>query len=116
MNGFAVNGCAKEALKVFVEMQNKGVKPNDITMIGVLSACSHGGLVNEGKKWFKAMEEFGLSTKTELYDCMVDILGKAGCVEEAEILINSMPYEANQIILGSLLFTCGCAWIALPNP
>ncbi|GLT39608.1 hypothetical protein SLA2020_137900 [Shorea laevis] len=78
-------------------------------MIGVLSTHSHGGLVNEEKKWFKAMEESGLSPKIEHYVCMVDILGRAGCVEEAENLINSMSYEANGIILSSLLFACGCA-------
>ncbi|GLT84324.1 hypothetical protein SLE2022_025600 [Rubroshorea leprosula] len=107
INGFAINGCAKEALKVFEEMQSKGVKPNDITMIGVLSACGHGGLVDEGKRWFKAMEDFSLTPKIEHYGCMVDMLGRAGCLEEAETLINSMPYEANGIIMSSLLFACG---------
>ncbi|XVF79779.1 hypothetical protein PTKIN_Ptkin15bG0016900 [Pterospermum kingtungense] len=104
INGYAVNGCAKEACEVFLEMQNERVMPNDVTMIGVLSACNHGGLVEEGKRWFKAMAEFGLTPKIEHYGCMVDLLGKAGCVDEAEKLIGSMPYEANGIILTSLLF------------
>ncbi|PPD84735.1 hypothetical protein GOBAR_DD18333 [Gossypium barbadense] len=104
INGYAVNGCAKEALGVFLEMQNRRIVPNDVTMIGVLSACNHGGLVKEGKRWFKAMAEFGLTPKIEHYGCMVDLLGRAGCVEEAEKLIESMPYEANAIILTSLLF------------
>ncbi|KAK8487872.1 hypothetical protein V6N13_045997 [Hibiscus sabdariffa] len=104
INGYAVNGCAKEALEVFLEMQNQRVMPNDVTMIGVLSACNHAGLVKEGKRWFKAMAEFRLTPKIEHYGCMVDMLGRAGCVEEAEKLIESMPYEANVIILTSLLF------------
>lgn len=104
INGYAVNGCAKEALDVFLDMQNERVSPNDVTMIGVLSACNHGGLVEEGKRWFKAMAEFGLIPKIEHYGCMADLLGRAGCVEEAEKLIENMPYEANGIILTSLLF------------
>ncbi|XVF22787.1 hypothetical protein REPUB_Repub12eG0201100 [Reevesia pubescens] len=104
INGYAVNGYAKEALEVFLEMQNERVMPNDVTMIGVLSACNHGGLVEEGKRWFKAMAEFGLTSKIEHYGCMADLLGRAGCVEEAEKLIEGMPYEANEIILTSLLF------------
>ncbi|XVE74097.1 hypothetical protein DITRI_Ditri11bG0171900 [Diplodiscus trichospermus] len=104
INGYAVNGCAKEALEVFLEMLNERVMPDDVTMISVLSACNHGGLVEEGKRWFKAMAEFGLTPKIEHYGCMADLLGRARCVEEAEKLIKSMPYEANGIILTSLLF------------
>ncbi|XP_031287778.1 pentatricopeptide repeat-containing protein At2g44880-like [Pistacia vera] len=107
INGYAVNGRAKEALEVFLEMMQEAIKPNDITMIGVLSACNHGGLVEEGKRWFKAMEEFGLTPKIAHYGCMVDLLGRAGCLEEAEKLIHSMPYEANGIILSSFLCACG---------
>ncbi|KAL0373481.1 UNVERIFIED_CONTAM: Pentatricopeptide repeat-containing protein [Sesamum radiatum] len=109
INGLALNGCAKEALEVFMEMRRKGFKPNEITMLGVLSACNHGGLVEEGKRWFSKMGEFGLTPKIEHYGCLVDLLGRAGCLEEAERLIKSMPYEANGIILSSLLFACGYA-------
>ena len=107
INGFAINGCAKEALEVFMEMNHKGFKPNEITMMGVLSACNHSGLVEEGKRWFKAMEGFGLTPEIKHYGCMVDLLGRAGCLEEAEKLMESMPYEANGIILSSFLFACG---------
>ncbi|KAK9273091.1 hypothetical protein L1049_017898 [Liquidambar formosana] len=107
INGFAVNGCGKEALEVFLEMIREGFKPNEITMIGVLSACNHSGLVEEGKRWFKAMGEFGLTSQIEHYGCMVDLLGRAGCLEEAQKLIESMPYEANGIILSSFLYACG---------
>ncbi|KAE8038585.1 hypothetical protein FH972_011082 [Carpinus fangiana] len=107
--GLAVNGCAKEALEIFSEMLHEGYEPNEITMLGVLSACNHSGLVEEGKKWFKAMEEFGLTPKIEHYGCMVDLLGRAGCLEEAEKLIENMPYKVNGIILSSFLFACGCS-------
>lgn len=107
INGFAMNGLASEALEAFSEMQQEGIKPNDITMTGVLSACSHGGLVEEGKGQFKAMIESGLSPKIEHYGCLVDLLGRAGCLDEAENLIKSMPFEANGIILSSFSFACG---------
>ena len=107
INGLAVNGCAKDALEVFAMMIQKGFEPNKITMIGVLSACSHCGLVEEGRKWFKAMEKFGLTPQIEHYGCMVDLLGRAGCLDEAEKLIQTMPYNANEIILSSFLFACG---------
>lgn len=106
INGFAINGCGDEALKAFLEMQSEGVKPNDITMIGVLSACNHSGLIEDGKRWFRAMNELGLTPKIDHYGCMVDLLGRAGLLEEADKLIKSMPYEANEIILSSFLFAC----------
>ncbi|XP_061996908.1 pentatricopeptide repeat-containing protein At2g44880 [Rosa rugosa] len=107
INGFAVNGYGKEALEVFLEMQREKFKPNNITFVGVLSACNHCGLVEEGKFWFRKMENFGLIPQIEHYGCMVDLLGRAGCLEEAEKLIKSMPYDVNGIILSSFLFACG---------
>lgn len=107
INGFAVNGHGKEALEVFLEMQREKFKPNNITFVGVLSACNHCGLVEEGKRWFRKMENFGLIPQIEHYGCMVDLLGRAGCLEEAEKLIESMPYDVNGIILSSFLFACG---------
>lgn len=109
INGLALNGCAKEALEVFMEMKSKGFYPDDITMLGVLSACDHGGLVEEGKRWFSKMADFGLTPKIEHYGCLIDLLGRAGHLEEAERLMESMPYEANRIILSSFLFACGYA-------
>ncbi|KAL7125928.1 hypothetical protein ABFS83_14G149700 [Erythranthe nasuta] len=109
INGLALNGRANEALDAFTEMKKKGFNPDHITMLGVLSACNHGGLVEEGKKWFDKMPEYNLTPKIEHYGCLVDLLGRAGRVEEAESLIKNMPYEANGIILSSLLFACGYA-------
>ncbi|KAJ7961899.1 Pentatricopeptide repeat-containing protein [Quillaja saponaria] len=107
INGFAVNGCAKEALEIFSLMLRERLKPDEVTMMGVLSSCNHCGLVDEGRSWFKAMEEFGLTQQIEHYGCMVDLMGRAGRLEEAEKLITSMPYDANEIILSSFLFACG---------
>ncbi|KAL3615534.1 hypothetical protein CASFOL_041195 [Castilleja foliolosa] len=109
INGLAINGCANDALRVFDEMTRNGFKPNEITMLGVLSACNHGGLVEEGKQYFSKMGGYKITPKIEHYGCLVDLLGRAGCLEEAERMIESMPYEANGIILSSLLFACGYA-------
>ncbi|XP_073002287.1 pentatricopeptide repeat-containing protein At2g44880 [Typha latifolia] len=108
INGFAVNGHAKEALDVFEEMQRNRISPNAVTMIGVLSACSHAGLVDEGKRWFREMELLKIDRKIEHYGCMVDLLGRSGHLDEAEQLIEEMPFSANGIVLSSLLFSCGC--------
>ncbi|KAG9452187.1 hypothetical protein H6P81_005091 [Aristolochia fimbriata] len=107
INGLAINGCAKEAMEVFMDMRRRGIKPNDITFIGVLSACSHGGLVEEGKKWFNQMVGYGIKPRVEHYGCMVDLLGRAGLLEEAEEVINNMSCAVNGVVLSSLLFACG---------
>ncbi|KAL7598083.1 hypothetical protein Lser_V15G24943 [Lactuca serriola] len=107
IHGLAVNGFGKEALDVFLEMCKNGVKPNEITMICVLSACNHSGMVEEGMKWFKRMEEFGVAQTIEHFGCMIDLLGRAGCLDEAEKLMEDMPFEVNEIILSSFLSACG---------
>lgn len=106
INGYAVNGCAKEALEVFSTMIQKGFEPNETTITSVLSACNHCGLVEEGRRLFKAMDKFGIEPQIEHYGCMIDLLGRAGCLDEAENLIKAMPYDANEIILSSFLFAC----------
>lgn len=106
INGYGVNGCAKEALEVFAAMLREGFEPNEITMTSVLSACNHCGLVEEGRRCFKEMERFGIVPQIEHYGCMIDLLGRAGCLDEVENLICTMPYDPNEIILTSFLFAC----------
>jgi len=106
INGYGVNGCAKEALEMFAVMLREGFEPNQITMTSVLSACNHCGLVEEGRRCFEAMERFGIVPQIEHYGCMIDLLGRAGCLDEAENLIQAMPYDPNEIILTSFLFAC----------
>ncbi|XP_062205720.1 pentatricopeptide repeat-containing protein At2g44880-like [Phragmites australis] len=108
INGFAVNGHSREALGLFGEMQKSGIFPNGVTMIGVLSACSHGGLVKQGRRWFQEMEALGISKRVEHYGCMVDLLGRCGYLDEAMELIDQIPSGPNGIVLSSLLFACGC--------
>ncbi|XP_010272864.1 PREDICTED: pentatricopeptide repeat-containing protein At4g08210 [Nelumbo nucifera] len=106
--GCAQNGRATEAIRLFQEMLKSGVEPNEITFLGVLSACKNVGLTREAWIFLKAMEsKHGLKPRIEHYCCMVDLLGRAGCFEEAEKLIAVMPYEPNETIWLSLLGACG---------
>ncbi|KAF8411810.1 hypothetical protein HHK36_004369 [Tetracentron sinense] len=106
--GCGQNGRAKEAIGFFQEMLKFGLKPNGITFLGVLSACRHAGLVEEAWAIFRSMGmEHRFEPRLEHYCCMVDLLGRAGCFEEAERLIADMPYGPDQTLWGSLLGACG---------
>ncbi|KAG5608677.1 hypothetical protein H5410_019958 [Solanum commersonii] len=105
--GYAQNGHAMKALKTFKVMLVSREKPDHVTMIGVLCACSHAGLVEEGRQCFYSMDtKYGLTPFKDHYTCMVDILGKAGCLEEAKDLIESMPMPPDSVVWGSLLAAC----------
>ncbi|XP_015576524.2 pentatricopeptide repeat-containing protein At3g49170, chloroplastic [Ricinus communis] len=107
ITGYAKHGFAVRALETFHKMLETGVKPNEITYIAVLSACSHVGLISEGWKHFKSMKmEHGIVPRMEHYACMVDLLGRSGCLEEAMEFINSMPFEADPLVLRTFLGAC----------
>lgn len=104
IGALAQHGQGKTALDLFQKMVNQGIMPNHVTMTSILYACSHAGLVDEGKKYFESMREmFGIEQTQEHYACMVDLLGRAGKLNEAKELVNTMPFEANAKIWGSLL-------------
>ncbi|KAL6579371.1 hypothetical protein OROMI_009587 [Orobanche minor] len=105
--GLAMNGDAKSSLNLFFEMLSNGVKPNEVTFIAVLSACSHGGLVNEGKHLFALMDGVhGIEPNVDHYGCMVDLFGRAGRLREAIELIENMPMEPSGGVWGALLGAC----------
>ncbi|ESW06411.1 hypothetical protein PHAVU_010G045800 [Phaseolus vulgaris] len=107
ISGFAMHGHGEVAFKLFEEMEALGVVPNDITFIGALYACSHPGLLNEGRRLFhKMVHEFGVVPKVEHYGCMVDLLGRAGMLDEVNELIKNMPMRPNMVVFGSLLSAC----------
>ncbi|CAK9160466.1 unnamed protein product [Ilex paraguariensis] len=107
ISGLAIHGRAKDAIDHFWRMQQTGVAPSDATYIGLLSACSHAGLVQEGRSIFDHMVEVvGLEPRIEHYGCMVDLLGRAGLLEEAEELIINMPHKPDDVIMKALLGAC----------
>lgn len=102
-----IHGEGKRALELFSEMQTNGFEPNEITYISVLSACSHAGLVEQGKSCFSSMEkDYGVSPTAKHYACLVDLLGRAGHLDEAHDVILNMPVEADLALWGSLLAAC----------
>jgi len=108
--GLAMNGKTNEALELFEEMKLFGAKPDDVTFIVLLNACSHGGLVEEGRKLFHSMScIYGIEPNLEHYGCFIDLLGRAGLLHEAEELIKKLPDQKNETIVaiyGSLLSAC----------
>ncbi|XP_022727273.1 pentatricopeptide repeat-containing protein At2g13600 [Durio zibethinus] len=105
--GYAQNGYGNKALELFKNMLESGEKPDHVTMIGVLCACSHSGLVEEGRHYFSSMSrEHGLVPLKDHYTCMVDLLGRAGCLIEAKNLIETMPMKPDAVVWGSLLGAC----------
>ncbi|CAA7062595.1 unnamed protein product [Microthlaspi erraticum] len=104
ITGLATHGLGAEALAMFNRMVKAGVKPNGVTFVAVLSACSHVGLVDLGKRLFRLMRsEYGIEPNIEHYGCVIDLLGRAGKLREAEEVLKAMPFEANAAIWGSLL-------------
>ena len=104
--GSAQHGYSKEVLSLFEMMQKAGVRPNELTFTGILTACVHTGLVDEGRKYFKMIEECGLEPRIQHYGCIVDLLGKAGLLEEAYQIIRIMKFEPNIVVWGSFLTAC----------
>lgn len=102
--GLAMHGHAKLSLEIFLDLQRLNIKLNSITFLGVLSACCHAGLVEDGKRYFESMKNvYNIEPNIKHYGCMLDLLGRAGRVEEAEEMIKKMPMKADVIIWGTLL-------------
>ncbi|KAK1664167.1 hypothetical protein QYE76_052326 [Lolium multiflorum] len=102
--GFALHGLGSEAVEMFRRMERENVAPNDVTFLAILSACSHIGLTDLGRWYFKIMmSQYGIKPRVEHYGCMVDLLGRAGCLMEAQDLVKGMPFLANAAIWGALL-------------
>ncbi|KAF6159726.1 hypothetical protein GIB67_029984 [Kingdonia uniflora] len=105
--GLAQHGNGEEALNFFKQMRCQDIKPDSITFIGVLSACSHSGLVSEAYGYFHSMHSmYGIEPKIEHYSCLVDVLGRTGHVHQAKKLIESMPFEPSASMYRALLGGC----------
>ncbi|XP_058201099.1 pentatricopeptide repeat-containing protein At5g66520-like isoform X1 [Rhododendron vialii] len=104
ISGVADHGRGEDAISLFTQMEENGLKPDSLSFSGILSACSHLGLVEEGKRYFDQMvNTYGIKSTMEHYGCMIDMLGRAGMIEEAYRVIKSMPMEPNSVILRSFI-------------
>ncbi|KAM7497967.1 hypothetical protein LguiA_022381 [Lonicera macranthoides] len=104
---YGFHGRGKEAIELFNQMEQKELEANDITFLSLLYACSHCGLKDEGIKFFDMMiDKYQLEPRLQHYTCLVDLLGRAGQLEKAEVIIRSMPVKADSIVWKTLLSAC----------
>ncbi|KMZ73876.1 hypothetical protein ZOSMA_13G00800 [Zostera marina] len=107
IQGMASNGKGRLAITYLKSMIESGIRPNDVTFVAVLSACSHAGLVEEGWKLFRSMtDDYGITPRIDHYGCMVDILSRSGELIQAYQFIRSMPIQPNAVIWRTLLGSC----------
>ena len=105
--GHGISGHGLKAIELFEQMQSSGCRPDSYTFMGVLMACNHAGLITEGLKYLGQMQSLhGIKPKLEHYSCVVDMLGRAGQLNEALKLVNELPYEPDSGIWSSLLSSC----------
>ncbi|XP_034918203.1 putative pentatricopeptide repeat-containing protein At5g09950 isoform X2 [Populus alba] len=107
IGGYALNGQDLEALSLYENMLEENLKPDSVTFVGVLSACVHAGLVEEGKEYFSSMnDQHGLEPTPDHYACMVNLFGRSGHMDKAVDLISSMSQEPNSLIWSTVLSVC----------
>ncbi|CAF2128831.1 pentatricopeptide repeat-containing protein At2g04860-like [Brassica napus] len=107
ISGYSLSGLQSRALSCYSEMREQGMRPDKITFLGVLSACTHGGLVDEGRVYFREMiKEFGMSPSLQHYALMVGLLGRGCLFSEALSLIWEMDMKADSAVWGALLSAC----------
>ncbi|KAJ0987386.1 hypothetical protein J5N97_005742 [Dioscorea zingiberensis] len=107
ISGHALNGDVEEALDVFSQMVESNLKPNHVTFLSVLQACTHGGFLDRGWSYFKMMTRvYQIKPRLEHHACMVDLLGRRGRVKEALEFILSMPFKPDAGVWGALLGAC----------
>ncbi|TYJ04868.1 hypothetical protein E1A91_A12G123300v1 [Gossypium mustelinum] len=103
----ALHGKSIEALEHYEQMLHEGTAPDNVTFVGVLLACTHGGLVTKGRELFESMaKNYNINPKLEHFGCMVDLLGRAGALQEAYDLIKTMPMKPDAVVWGALLGAC----------
>ncbi|KAL8264827.1 hypothetical protein R6Q59_022957 [Mikania micrantha] len=107
INGYALNGNGMEAVKLLADMEVVGVNPDEVTFVGILSACSHAGLIDQGFRLFESMcQKHLILPMTEHYACMVDLLSRAGRLEAAFEMVKEINTNCNAGIWGALLDAC----------
>lgn len=104
---FGNHGLGDRALEIFEQMKAAGIRPDSITFVGLLIACNHSGLVDKGQFYFSSMEEeYGIAPSVEHFSCLIDMLGRAGRLSEAEEYMKQCRHQNDPVVLGSLLSAC----------
>ncbi|VVA97649.1 unnamed protein product [Arabis nemorensis] len=107
INGYGVQSCGELALDMFSRMCRASVKPDEITFVGLLQACNHSGFVSEGRRFLEEMEAvYNIVPTSDHYTCVIDMLGRAGKLEEAYKLAIAMPMGDNPIVWRSIMSSC----------
>ncbi|CAL1374124.1 unnamed protein product [Linum trigynum] len=107
IDGYGVHGHGRAAVELFMDMQKGDIKPNHITFLCVLSACSHSGLVDEGMQFFNSMKkDYGLEPAMDHYGAVVDLLGRGGRLHDAWEFIQQMPVKPEISVYGAMLGAC----------
>uniref|UniRef100_A0A1D1Z152 Pentatricopeptide repeat-containing protein At1g33350 n=1 Tax=Anthurium amnicola TaxID=1678845 RepID=A0A1D1Z152_9ARAE len=107
INCLALHGHSEDAIETFKEMELDGPEPDAVTFVGLLNACTHGGLVDNGQAYFKSMTHgYGIEPRIEHYGCLIDLLGRAGKFKEVIEVIEDMGMEPDEVVWGSLLNSC----------
>ncbi|KAJ8512140.1 hypothetical protein OPV22_002574 [Ensete ventricosum] len=107
ISAYGMHGHGMKAISLFEQMRKSGLKPDPIAFVSILAACSHSGLLNKGKYYFKCMTEcYHFVPRIEHYACMVDLLGRSGHIDEAYDFILKMSMKPNERVWGALLAAC----------
>ncbi|XP_065848668.1 pentatricopeptide repeat-containing protein At5g39350-like [Euphorbia lathyris] len=106
LNGYSLHGDGEAAFELFLKMKLTGIRPNEITFLSILSACSHSGLVEQALMVFNSMDEQGIPAKSEHFACIIDVLGRTGEVKEAYEIVKKLQFKPPISLLESLLGAC----------
>ncbi|XP_047335323.1 pentatricopeptide repeat-containing protein At5g66520-like [Impatiens glandulifera] len=108
ISGLANHGQSSRAIHLFTRMCREGINPNEVTFTCILNACSRMGLIEEGLKIFHSMYVvYGIQPKSQHYGCLVDLLGRAGMMEQAKLVVEKLHIKPDSCILGAMLNACG---------
>lgn len=107
ISAYGMHGYGRKAIEMFLLMLQSGVLPNRVTFVSLLSACSHAGMVDEGQRYFHSMwKDYSVEPDVKHYTCMVDLLGRAGRLDEAHELLGKMEMKKDEGLWGALLSAC----------
>lgn len=107
ISGYGRHGRVRDVIELFHQMVEEGLRPNSVTFLSLLSACSHGGLVDPGWEYFVSMiEDYGVRPRKEHHAVMVDMMGRAGRLDEAYEFVRNSPSQDHSAVWGALIGAC----------